>query len=242
MTTYRPFAKKLKAVYGDEGEINVEEVAVQYIEELESNITDLNSANQAIIDIFNEHDEVRGFMRDLLEGADLMTAIARNMDADKIVPPDGDPDTEKWNKARQERLDKKKQREESTKAIIANQQESGRILSEFAEENKFSREDMKTMVSTIDPMLADLAQGKVTKEFLNILRKGLEYEKAVESTAKKTEMRVKNEKIIAKKKAAPKGDGLPHPSSGGAVPTGKQEVKPQTWVDKAFEKFDKQQF
>ena len=62
------------------------------------------------------------------------------------------------------------------------------------------------------------------------------------SEAKDTGEKIgKNKKIVAKKLAPKKGDDIPHPNSGGKMPTGAKEEKPEGWAGKALSRFENKQ-
>ena len=232
--------KKLAEIYEDPESIN-DDTAVEYINELEERITSLNEANAALVDIFEADPKVMGFMRDLVQGAPLEDAIARNLPIEGIEPKEGEPDKEAWANRIKENKKIAADRVATEKAYKANLEQSGTVFNEFANANGFSQEDVAGMVNIVDPMLSDIAKGKISLEFLEIVRKGLNYEKAVKDTQSKTEKKVRNEKIIATKAKAKKGDGLPHPASGGENPKGKGDEKPKGWAARALEGFENKQ-
>jgi len=235
-----PLLEKIQEVYADrevEGELDYEEAAVTYIGELETEISGLNKSNQAIIDIFNNNNEVRGLMRDLVDGAGLPEAVARNINIEDLTPAEGDPNREKWDKAKADFKKRADDRAANVVTVRENQAQSTKVFTQFATENEYSQDDVKNMVEIIDPMLGDLAQGKITIEFLNIIKKGLDYKKAVGKATESGIKKGRNQKIVAKKKATKKGDGLPHPASGGETGTGEKQ-KPKGWFEGAMDRFN----
>lgn len=177
-------------------------------------------ANALLIEVFEAHPDVAGFMGDIIKGSSIPLALARNFDLDTLTPDEEDPDYGKW-------ADQATKRKEALAQLTANKVESSKAFDDFEKLKGFTPEQTEAFIGVVDNFLTDIYSGKVTPDFLEAMYKAVNYETTVNEAASAAALQAKNEKIALEKKRydAPSGDGLPDLSSTrGAVET---EVAPK---------------
>jgi hypothetical protein len=204
-----------------------QEAAVNHIVALEDYRTKSRTANKVLNELYRDHKAYLKLSQDLADGLPESIAIARNFDLEKILnsQPDDD-DYEAIEAAKAEFKTEKEAQEARVNEYYANQQASAAVLTEFAASSKMPEETATKFFNEIDQLLGQIATGQITPEFLTIMRKGMNYEKAQETAR----IAGRNEAIVAKKENRPKGDQVPHISGSGKAP-----VKPTQELDWASE-------
>lgn len=174
------------------------------------NLSDYQKKNEAInknmIDTFNSNPELSGFMRDVMKGAPINEAIARNMDVDSIKPMEGDADHEGWSKALGERKQKLSDREAYTKSIDDNVGLTVTEIQSFQKEEGLSDEDTQTFMKQVDELISDAITGKVSKATLQRLYRAI----TADNDIAVAEVKGRNANIEAKKVITKSGDGMPN--------------------------------
>lgn len=198
-------------------------------------------ASEKLVSIFESEPAVADFMADLLNGASLPVALARNIDIDSIKPFEGDPDYAEWEKSKNERLEKIKKQKAFDDELAKNKAESVKIFNKFKEEKGLDDKQTEEFLSKVDTILADVYRGKVTSDFLNMMYKATGYEADIEKARKEGELKAKNEKIELQSKQYKnkKDDGLPEINSV-SQPTEKPTVKKPRFLE-ALEKIEERQ-
>lgn len=207
----------------------IDESAESMISELMDYQRTGREANAKLIEIFEAEPEIASFMSDLMKGASIPVAIARNFDLDGISPQEGEPDYGEWEAAAQSRRNKAKESIKYQEELTANKVESSKAFSDFEEEKGMSEEEADAFIDKVEGFLADIYRGRVSKEFLDAMYKATDYETALTNTRKEAELKGKNANVELQKKnySKPKGDGLPEvKATGGATDTPKK-VKPR---------------
>lgn len=183
----------------------------QYKEELE--------ANESIVSLFENHSEFAALARELSKDKDvgfkqaLFRVIGEDEESQTVVPnkkkdPEGYAE---YMLAKKER-EREAQAEENKKK--QNLSQSDKVVKKFRDQNDFGDEDVNNIMNKAHEMITNISQGKVTEEFLDIMAKGMNYEKAIEKNTQEAEKRGRNEGAKRRKKSD-KGDGIPKPSSKG---------------------------
>ena len=186
-------------------------------------------ANAKLIEIFEAEPEIASFMSDLMKGATVPVALARNFDLDGITPQEGEPDYGEWASAAEERKAKAQSNSKYQEELTANKVESSKAFTDFEKEKGMSQEEADAFIDKVEGFLADIYKGRVTKDFLDAMYKATDYESALTNARKESELKGKNASVDLQKKnySKPKGDGLPEvKGTGGATDTPKQ-VKPR---------------
>jgi len=191
--------------------------AIEYLDHLEDYQKRNNETNEKLYDMFDKNPELVAFVGDIINGAPIVAALARNFDLNDIEPQMGDPDYEAWDKAKKERESKLSERKKTMEMLEKNKIASQKEINDFIKESKLSEEEANDFLQKVDEALNPLTKGLVGKDFLKMMRKALSHEKEVENAAKAAEIKTKNEKIVAErvKKSQSQGDGLPHVQSQG---------------------------
>lgn len=222
------YQDKLLEKYPDK-ELNSEEDVQQaldnYIDELE-NVNKQNSEQVAELNkVFESAPVTMQFLRDILDGASEIQAIARNFDEKALKEAIESKDKEvasEWAKGKVER-EKRLEETKKQKALYdANLAESVNNFDAFVKEKKLNAADINNFNGLIESVIRDIQSGKVTPEFMSSLFKGSKYDNDIQEADKLGEIRGKNKKIITrKKKEKEEGDTLPNIKGGKA----KQEKK-----------------
>lgn len=216
-----PFADRLKKKYPDREFGNDEEVhgaLGEYLDELEGYQSSTSEATQKLEQVLNEAPELVAIIRDIGKGASFTEALSRNIDVDELTPMEGDPDYEAWNQNLEGRKKSRAEKEAMHKQYSENIDMSISEVKQFAEENGMSEPDTKKFLSSMNELIADVVDGKLTRSTLVRMQKALNYDMDVQEAAKTAEISAKNEKIEAKRetdKKKAKGDGLPNLTSQG---------------------------
>lgn len=205
--------------------------ANEHYEKRTKEITDLGdykkknvSINQKMMDTFNSQPELAAMIRDVMKGAPLNVAIARNIDIASLEPKAGDQDEAEWAKATAERLKRKTDQDAYIKGIDTNIEVSIKDIQAFAKENELDGTKVESFMQQVDELVSDVIQGKVTKKTLTNLFRAINADNEVAVATKKAVVDARNEKIDVKKQqdTAAGGDGMPHLT---ATTTEKPEVK-----------------
>ncbi len=93
-TTFRSkFGEGIEGWDGENNDVFYSEANKQF-DRLTKYQTDNKAINKKMIDTLNSNPEAAGLFRDIMKGASLQEAVARNIDMDSIKPVEGDPDME----------------------------------------------------------------------------------------------------------------------------------------------------
>ena len=168
------------------------------------------TVNKAMIDSFNSNPELAGLMRDIVKGAPLNVAIARNLDIDSIKPQEGDADESQWAEGLADRKKKLSDREAYQNSITENINMSMTEVKSFAEDNNLDGETTAAFLTQVDQLIADAITGKISKKTLSSLYRASTADSEVTNAAKAAEVKGRNANIEAVKAVdKPEGDGLP---------------------------------
>ena len=207
-----------KEIYPDR-EFATEQEAIQAVREYTESSKEYEKrtkeANQSLVNIFNNNQELVALVRMLNSGASFVEALPHVVDVDALLPKEGDPDWEAWQKAKEEGTKTRADREAKKKEIANNLEMSMAEVDKFAQENEMTPEEAGEFLTTIDTILENVSQGNITRDILEKFKKGLFHDKIVKEESEKAEIRGRNEAIEEKveKKSKNKGDGLPEVKS-----------------------------
>jgi len=216
------YADRLSKNYPDrkfETDDDYDKAMDEWVEGLENYRERGIKANQNLISVFQGEPQFGDLLRDMVKGATFAEAFPRHYSIEDFKPVEGDPDQEKWTKnanVREENIKKIQQRQEE---YNNNVELSRKEIETFSQENKIDDDVMGKFLSKFDAMLADVSKGKINKELLLIMKKGLDYDKDIEKAKTQGEVVGKNKNIVAQKEAdKPKGDGLPKVGGSSELP------------------------
>lgn len=203
-------------------------------------------ANERLLEIFDEYPELAGIIRDLDKGADLRVALARHLDIDELKPLDDEPNVDDWKKAREERLNKRKERETFSQRMEENINFSRAEIEAFKKENNLNEQQAQGFFDTVNNLLDQIFEGKVDRKFLSMLHKAQNADKMAEEARKMGEIKGKNEKIEAMKEESKKkaGDGLPSLGKGAntGAPPEPRKVKTDAFAEAIDREKSRQRF
>lgn len=223
------FAEKLSKAYPDRKFEKPEDFDAgldEYLGELEEYRERGQMANQKLISVFESEPAVGDLVRDIMNGATVREALARNFSPDDLVPEEGDPDYEGWNKRKTEREENLRKQRERQEEYNKNLEFSTQAIETFAQENNMDEDAASKFLQRMDAMLADINQGKISKEFLLTLKKAWNYDNDLAKAKEAGTVAGRNASIIAKKEAEkPVGDGIPKVANTSEIPEG-QKAKP----------------
>ena len=183
----------------------------EYLTSLEDYREKGKKANQKLLALFESEPAVGEMVRDMMSGASFREAAARHFSAEDFTPTEGDPDYEGWAKNKAEREEKMKKRREFEKTFAANLETAGKELEAFAKEHNLDEKATDEFLVSIEKMLEDFNNGKITKDSLRFMRRAMTYEQDIKDAREEGRIAGRNEKIVAQREEEPDqtGDGIP---------------------------------
>jgi hypothetical protein len=175
--------------------------------------------NDELLALFQQEPTLAKIVSDLRDGAPFMVALGRHIDRESIVPQEGDPDYEGWAKGKEERMAKLEEKRNFDKTYQENLGGTEAAIKEFAEENELDEEGIKELMELLDGFVADLFNGKISKETLAKFHKGLTADSKAQEAAELAGIAGRNAAIEAKKVEKKEGDNLPNVGGGGTKET-----------------------
>lgn len=217
-----PQPEALKEFFPDaDDDADLVSLAADRLKSVTADLDAERTASAKLAEIFEETPEMAQLARSLGSGKGFLEALASVVDLEQIVPdPAQDPDGYRaYVRGQTERqAEDRRRQEESQKRsdqIAANQTQTKKTVESFIEQKNLSKDDWKSMGEQIDGFVSDAVEGKFSPQFLDLIHKGLNYEKAVSEARQQGEIAGKNAAAqnIQKRKA---GDGLPSPQRRAA--------------------------
>lgn len=177
-------------------------------------------ANKDLISVFGRAPEVAKITKSLLKDPELTfrQAVYQVLGTEQAVP-----DKKTNPEAYADYILAKKQQateaESRKKEAEDNIKQSEEVIQSFAKNTGLKKDETDKIMQTAHGFLKDLGRGVVSKDFLEVMRKGLNFDAEIKKTAEKAKVEGKNEAASTNKKRK-KGDGLPKPkrAAGGGKP------------------------
>lgn len=212
-----------------EGEEDMSAAAEEMIDNLYDEHNKGREASEKLAAIFESEPSVADFIADLLNGASLPAALAKNIDIDEITPMEDDPDYAEWEEAKKERMKKLENEKKFQEELTANKVESSKNFDQFTKDHELSEEEADAFINKIDQYLDDIYRGKVTKEFLDAMYTATGHDEEVAKARQEGELSARNEQVEEKRKEyeKPVGDGIPEVSSTSGPEEKPQKKKPR---------------
>lgn len=180
---------------------------VERTKELEKTLREEDEANEELYRIFEQNPQAKRMIQRLAEDYDITEAIASELDLEEIQDLMSDENAqEKIAERKAERKLQDKEQKEKAKR-------SKKVADTFYESQGFSEEDIESFSGEIRDVITPVMQGEVTPEFLEIMHKGLNFEKEVEKAKQRTAKKITTNSKKNKKNKR-KGDGLPTGKGG----------------------------
>lgn len=205
----------LRAMIGEKfgKQFDTDEEMYAWIHEQLSQMSDTDGI---VGDILAEYPELYAVIQDLEEGKPLEVALAANIDVESLQPLEGEEMYADYEAARNARKERKAKADEYRASFTKNAETSHQIITDFFEEVGFEDGQGEAFANKIDKMIADYANGIVTREFLDVFYRAMNYEQAMESAREAGAIDAKNARIDAEReRAEAETDGLP--TGGSAV-------------------------
>jgi hypothetical protein len=200
-------------------------------------------ANQKLVALFEAEPQIADVISAMIGGATMRSAFAKHFGAEDLVPEEGDPDYESWEKNNQDRLERLDKTNKFNQEFNENLEFSEKSIDEFAKENNLKPEEAEKILGEFDDMLKDIFRGKITKETLTKIMRAVKHDEAVKEAKKdgleEGEIKARNEKIKATKEEAAdkKGDGMPIlKSTGDAIEDAENKPEGEQIIDRIFQK------
>lgn len=200
-----------------EAEGDLFEDAAVRLRDAEERNAKYDEANAALAEVMEDYPEFAEIISDLQNGVELRVALARQFDPEDLVVEPGEYAETDWNKAKEERAQRRKEAQERMERYNSNMTETVSLINSMKEWDDDKEEEFAQWLGS---SFTDIAQGKITPELLKKLRHGFIFEEAVDEARKEGEIEARNSEIEAKRiKKATAGDGMPQPgaSSGPRV-------------------------
>jgi hypothetical protein len=168
-------------------------------------------ANQKLLALFESEPSVGEMVRDMMSGASFREAVARHFSAEDFTPIEGDPDYEGWTKNKTEREEKMNKRREFEKNYAANLETAGKELEAFAKEHNLDEKATDEFLESMEKMLENFNNGKITKDTLTLMRRAMTYDQDIKDALEQGRVAGRNEKIVAQREGetGQTGDGIP---------------------------------
>lgn len=185
-----------------------------YDDDLNDRYGRLEESDRKMKELFGRDPRFMDMMYDIsVRGEDAPVSFARHF-GDMMEEDLRDPDVAKRvAEANRERIQAKAREEEESERLRAehdqNLEESGRVISAFAEEHELSDEEMGELVDLFVRISDEGLTGKIREETLDLLRKGKQYDADVSAAESRGLVDGRNERISLERRREG-GDGLPH--------------------------------
>lgn len=180
---------------------------------MDSRTKELEQSDEGMRNLFSRDPRVADIMIDIAKGEDPAIAFYRAY-PDYINQDLSDPDVAarlaEENKERIEKLQAEEEEKQRTgKEREDKQQAAGELISEYATENGLSDEEIGGIVSMFVTIANEGITMDVSRETLELIRKGLGYDGDVAKAREEGSIEGRNERIGREKKRF-MGDGIAH--------------------------------
>ena len=179
-------------------------------------LSQMSDTDGVVGEILAEYPELYAVIQDLQEGKPLEVALAANIDIDSLKPLEGEEMYADYEAARNARKERKAKVDEYRATVEKNWEDSNKVIHDFFTEIAFDEEQTNEFLAKMDEMLGNYVNGIVTREFLDVFYRAMNYEQAMESAREAGAIDAKNARIDAEReRAEAETDGLP--TGGSAV-------------------------
>lgn len=185
----------------------------------------MSDTDGVVGEILAEYPELYAVIQDLQEGKPLEVALAANIDIDSLKPLEGEEMYADYEAARNARKERKAKVDEYRATVEKNWEDSNKVIHDFFTEIAFDEEQTNEFLAKMDEMLGNYVNGIVTREFLDVFYRAMNYEQAMESAREAGAIDAKNARIDAEReRAEAETDGLP--TGGSAIEVTMVEEEP----------------
>lgn len=214
---YASLTEPLKDFLPEDREVKTKEDFTQALSDFSKQYREEIEANESLVNLFENHSEFGALARELNKNPDASfhQALYRVIgDGEQNIVPDKKEDPEAYAEYMIAKKEREREEARAQKEKEQNLQTSEQAVKKFRETNDFGEQDINNIMSKAHEMIQSISKGKVTEEFLDIMAKGMNYEKAMEETSKEAERKGRNAGATKMRKKK-KGDGIPKLSGKG---------------------------
>ena len=164
------------------------------------------------------------------KGMSFREAIARTIDIEDLQSQEGDPDYYTLESAKQERMGKRDAHMKRMSEVETNSQESAAKVDQFAQDNNLSEEDTLALLQSVEDVVSDIINGKISPDFLAKMLTAENHPKEIAAATENALIEGKYMAIDEKmaKDVSKRGDGMPNMGVGTAT------VKPEKPKEKTI--------
>ena len=227
----KEFVSEIDDFFSDDEEYNPGEATTEdRLSRATIAIRKMRENQSRLRNILADSPELASIISDLDKGDSLDNAIRKHLGSvlEEEPPKAGTPEYDKWVIQKEDAKRERKRVEDFQKQRTENFRKSGEEAISFVKENNWNKKQTDAFTEKLDKHFQDIAKGIITKEFMTIVKNGLNYKKDIEMAEKAGEVRMANKRIKMKKRM---GDGLPK------IKSKKEEIKSVTYDSENTERF-----
>jgi hypothetical protein len=199
-------------------------------------------ANEVIRKSFEQQPELGELVKMISQGAGLREALPRVMDPSELIPAEGDPDLEAWEQNRKARMEQAEAEEATLAEMDNNIAETEANLQAYAEEQGMEEADAEDFAEFMVSVAQEIGSGKISKETMDLLKKGRKYDDDLAAQSKAAEIKGKNSQVEEAKKKKQSGDGLPNVQGQGGGVQKKKTVKSDPFGEAVSQTLERRKF
>lgn len=179
-----------------------ENATVAYIEQAEQ-------TNQTLTKVLNDNPQLAAVIVDMANGKDAGQTLKKHFEDmfNEEVPESGTPEYDEYVIKKHQRQEALKKEQERQGQVGVNMQKSVDDAARFVKAKNLNESQAKEFFSELDKHMQDVHNGILSQDLLDLVYKGKNYEKDLQTETKKAEIRGANRKIKLEK-SQPKGDGM----------------------------------
>lgn len=222
-----------------EDDTELENGVADWLEEADRSLADYRTADEKIRSIAEKYPEIMAIADDLAKnpGMPLGVAIRRNIDEDELEVGEDDPNFEELRKAREERVSRRKAREEYQQQLDRNLEASREMVEKYLADNEMSEEEAAALGKYVDGIMEAYLDGRLTVEVLNMFRNAMNYSKDVADAREVGKVEGLNANIDAERQRKQEAtDGLPGPGSSTGQIAPPTPAEPGDMIDEILKR------
>ena len=194
--------EKLKSYYPDRefaSDNDAMDAAHEKLEEHDKYYDETEKLLQNISDAVDEDPEYAQVTALVGKGMSFREAVTRCIDVEDLQAVEGDPDYDALAEAKKQRASERESRASRMAEIEANSKESAAKVDQFAADNNLSEEETFALLQSVESVVTDIINGKITPDFLARMLTAENHDKEVEKATENAFIEGKNANIDAKK-------------------------------------------
>lgn len=194
--------EKLKSYYPDRefaSDNDAMDAAHEKLEEHDQYHEETEKLLQNISDAVDEDPEYAQVTALVGKGMSFREAVTRCIDIEDLQAVEGDPDYDALAEAKKQRASERESHASRIAEIEANSKESAAKVEQFAADNDLSEEGTFALLQSVESVVTDIINGKISPDFLAKMLTAENHEKEVEKATENALIEGKNAAIDAKK-------------------------------------------